>query len=137
MPPISLLSEDLIHTDGVGPSVNISCKSGKLLVLTLGITGAIEQSSLDLTIWGSEDGVNWGSKPLASFPRKFYCGLYSTLLNLAAFPHVRYLRTRWTVSRWRKSQVVPSFSFYVEAEESGTRLNVAHGQYHHHAAAVA
>jgi hypothetical protein len=38
MLPISLLKEKLIQSDGVGPSIDLIRSTGKLLVLTLGIT---------------------------------------------------------------------------------------------------
>jgi hypothetical protein len=77
-----LLPESIVRADGTGPEIDLGPKRGKLLVLTLGITRILEQESLEITVWGSPDGENWGSKPMAKFPPKFYCGLYSILLNL-------------------------------------------------------
>ena len=37
---------------------------GETLILTFGITRIIEQESIDLSIWGSADGTDWGAKPL-------------------------------------------------------------------------
>jgi hypothetical protein len=123
MLPISLLREKLFQVDGVGPPIDVSRATGKLLVLTLGITRILEQESLEVSIWGSSDGTAWGPKPLAAFPPKSYCGLYSVLLNLSARPEVRHLRAQWKMNRWSKSPGNPLMcTFYVDAEESGTRL---------------
>ena len=70
-----VLPESIARADGVGPEVDLGRMRGRLLVLTLGITRILEQESLEVTVWGSPDGEKWGSKPLAKFPPKFYCGL--------------------------------------------------------------
>lgn len=120
-----LLPECIARADGMGPEIDLGPKRGKLLVLTLGITRILEQQSLDVTVWGSSDGERWGAKPLAKFPPKFYCGLYSILMNLGSREDVRFLRVHWKMSRWSKRESVPMFGFYVYAEESGTRVSVA------------
>jgi len=120
-----LLPESIARADGTGPEIDLGSKRGKLLVLTLGITRILEQESLDITVWGSPDGEKWGSKPLAKFPPKFYCGLYSTLLNLGSRPDVKFVRVQWKMSRWSKRESVPMFGFYIYAEESGARVSVA------------
>jgi hypothetical protein len=125
MLPVSLLPEDVVRMDGAGPAVDVNRVAGKLLVLTLGITRAIEQTSLSISIWGSTDGANWGSRPLATIPQKSYCGHYSTLLNLAANPDVRYLRAEWKLYRLSKFIGTPLFGFSLDAEESGARIHAA------------
>lgn len=120
-----LLPESIARADGIGPEFPLGPKRSKLLVLTLGITRIIEQERLEVTVWGSLDGENWGLRPLAVFPPKFYCGIYSILLNLAAQPEIQYLQVHWKMSRWGKSDPDPLFGFYVFAEESGTRLSAA------------
>ena len=98
---------------------------GSCWLLTLGITRILEQESLEITVWGSPDGELWDSKPLAKFPPKFYCGLYSILLNLGSRADVRFLRVHWKMSRWSKRESMPMFGFYVYVEESGARVSVA------------
>jgi len=120
-----LLPESIARADGVGPEIDLGSKRGKLLVLTLGITRILEQERLDITVWGSPDGEKWGSKPLAKFPPKFYCGLYSILLNLGSRPDVKFVHVQWKMSRWSKRESVPMFGFYLYAEESGARVSVA------------
>jgi len=120
-----LLPESVARADGTGPEFHLGPKSGKLLVLTLGITRIIEQESLEISVWGSPDGQSWGLRPLATFPPKFYCGIYSILLNLSSRPDTEYLRVQWKMSRWSKGETTPMFGFYVYAEESGTRVRTA------------
>jgi len=125
MLPTLLLPESIARADGTGPEFDLVSKRGKLLVLTLGITRIIEQESLEVSIWGSPDTERWGLRPLATFPPKFYCGIYSVLLNLAGHPDVRYVRVGWKMSRWSKAETMPMFGFYVYAEESGARISAA------------
>lgn len=120
-----LLPESIARADGTGPEFDLGPKRGKLLVLTLGITRILEQESLEIFVFGSPDGDQWDAKPLAKFPPKFYCGLYSILLNLGSRSEVRYLRVQWKMSRWSKREKMPMFGFYVFVEESGARVSVA------------
>jgi len=125
MLPNFLLPESIARADGMGPEMDLGSQRGKLLVLTLGITRILEQESLELSLWGSSDGEEWGQRPIATVPPKFYCGLYSTLLNLASRPDIRYVRVQWRMSRWSKAEQMPMFGFYVYAEESGARVSAA------------
>jgi hypothetical protein len=125
MLPTLLLPESVARADGTGPEFDLGPKRGRLLVLTLGITRIIEQESLEVSIWGSTDGEKWGSLPMATFPPKFYCGIYSILLNLSSRPEIRYVRVSWRMSRWSRADAMPMFGFYVYAEESGSRISAA------------
>jgi hypothetical protein len=120
-----LLLESIARENGAGPEIELGPKRGKLLVLTLGITRILEQESLEISVCGSADGETWDAKPLAKFPPKFYCGLYSILLNLGSRADVKFLRVHWKMSRWSKRESMPMFGFYVYAEESGTRVSAA------------
>lgn len=120
-----LLPESIVRSDGSGPEIDLGCKRGKLLVLTLGITRILEQESLEVIVHGSSDGEQWEPQPLAKFPPKYYCGLYSILLNLGSRSDVRFLRIQWKMKRWCKRETMPLFGFYVYAEESGARVSAA------------
>ena len=119
MSPEFLLPETTIREAGAGPEISLDDQQGKALVLTLGIMRIIEQESLDLSIWGSADGSDWGAKPLASFPQKFYCGTYQMTIDLSQHPEVKYLRAKWQVNRWGKGDSKPLFGLYlfVQAKE--------------------
>ena len=53
---------------------------------TMVITDQIEQESLDLSIWGSADGENWGTHPILKLPQRFYRGETRAVLELAHAP---------------------------------------------------
>jgi hypothetical protein len=113
MAPQFLLPETTVRENGSGPLADIGENHGSCLVLTFGITRIIEQESIDLSIWGSADGAEWGKRPIASFPQKFYCGTYQILLDLTSRPEVRLLQVRWNVNRWGKGDPRPLFGIYV------------------------
>jgi hypothetical protein len=116
MLPAFLVPELEIRENGNGPALELGAAAGGLLTVTLGIHRIIEQESLDLSIHGSEDGVQWMPKPLLAFPQKFYCGVYSRVLDLSNHPGVKYLRAEWKVNRWGRGEQKPLFGIYVFAE---------------------
>jgi hypothetical protein len=119
---VFVLIDGVIQEDGAGPAVEVGASAGKSLKLTLGITRIIEQESLDLSIWGSADGTEWGAKPLAAFPQKFYCGEYSLPLDLSLHPEVKFLKAQWKVSRWGRGAPDPLFDICVLIEESSREV---------------
>ena len=116
MPNNFLVPETKVEANGSGPSLDVGPSAGRPLLLTLGITKIVEQESLDVSIWGSPDGSNWGAKPLVAFPQKFYAGTYSLLLDLSGKPEIRCLQARWQVARWGVGSTQPMFTFYIFAE---------------------
>ena len=116
MPNDFLVPETKVEADGTGPAIEAGSSAGKTLLLTLGITKIVEQESLDVAIWGSADGTDWGAKPLVAFPQKFYAGIHTLLLDLSGTPTVKYLQVRWQVSRWGVGSKTPMFVFYIFAE---------------------
>jgi hypothetical protein len=116
MLPTFLQPEILAREDGTGPAFPLERVGGGVLLLTLGITRTIEQQSLDISVWGSPDGKNWGTKPLLALPQKFYCGTYSIMLDLAQHADVNFLRVQWKMNRWGRGEPSPLFGFYVAAE---------------------
>jgi hypothetical protein len=119
MLPSFLLTENTAYADGHGPEIELGPDAGKPLIITLGIERILEQESLEVAIWGAPDKAHWSARPLASFPPKFYCGVYSISLNLAIKPDIRYLRVGWKMNRWGRDKAAPLFGFYVCAEEAG------------------
>ncbi len=106
-----------VTAKGDGPAVDIGGATNRVFLLTLSITRVIEQESLDVSIWGSADGANWGQKPLAAFPQKFYRGEHPLLLDLTNQPSVRFLRAHWEVNRWGRGDATPMFEFHVALKE--------------------
>jgi hypothetical protein len=116
--PAFLVSEAVIHEEGTGPAVELGPSQGKPLLLTLGITRVVEQESLDLSIWGSAGGTEWGTKPLIAYPQKFYCGNYNLELDLTDSPEITHLRAQWRVGRWGRGAPAPLFEFCVFVQET-------------------
>jgi hypothetical protein len=112
MPTGVLLPETLARQNGAGPAVALG-STGKTVLVTLGITRILERESLELSIAGSEDGMEW--RTLAEFPPECYCGTYTMRLNLSAERDVRYLRAEWKVERWGANSAPPLFEFSVRA----------------------
>jgi len=73
------------------------------------ITEQIEQESLDVSIWGSEDGEKWGAKPILKLPQRFYRGETRAVLDLALRPEVKFVRAKWELFRWGRVAPVPMF----------------------------
>jgi hypothetical protein len=117
MLPVFLLPETTVREAGNGSDLDLGESQGRTVLLTLGITRIIEQESLDVSIFGSADGDEWGTKPVISFPQKFYCGTYQILLDLTQHPGVKFLRVKWNAQRWGKGDTKPLFGFYVFAQE--------------------
>jgi hypothetical protein len=116
-----LLEETVIHGSGFGPAVALGPLRGGLIVATVGITRIIPYETIEVSLWGSSDGHAWGARPLATFPRKSYCGLYSTILNLSAYPDVEHVRAAWTVESLGARGARPMFGACIYVEESGVR----------------
>ena len=106
-----LIPEQTVEAGSAGPELELGEAAGKKFFLTLNITRVIEQESLDVSVWGSEDKVNWGQKPVAAFPQKFYAGTHQILLDLSPHPEIKYLRGKWDTNRWGKGQLTPRFTF--------------------------
>ena len=117
-----LVPEITVESTGESTPVEVSDAAGrtagaKTCLLTLAITKILEQQSLDVSIWGSADGVEWGARPLTVFPQKFYQGVYQLLLDLGKHPEVRFLKAKWAVNRWGVGDPKPRFSFLVKIQQ--------------------
>jgi len=122
MLPQFLLPETTVREAGTGPEISLGDHEGGTFLLTLGITRIIEQESIDISIWGSADGADWGAKPLATFPQKFYCGTYQILLDLSDHPGVTRLRAKWAVNRWGKGDPKPLFTVYLFVQSMARQM---------------
>jgi hypothetical protein len=107
----------VIDAKGDGPAIDVSRAQGRIFLLTLAITNIIEQESLDLSIYGSVDGVAWDAKPVAAFPQKFYREEIPLLLNLTARSEIKFVRAHWEVSRWGRGTETPMFEFHLMLRE--------------------
>jgi hypothetical protein len=125
MSPEFLLPETTVRDAGSGPAIDLREERGGALSLTLGITRIFEKESIEISIWGSASGADWGRAPLIVFPQKFYCGVYQMRLDLTPFPDMRYLRAHWEVSRWNRFAGQPLFTAYLLIGASDRQLACA------------
>jgi hypothetical protein len=112
----------VVTAKGDGVSVDVSAAKNRTFLLLLKITNFIEQESIDVTVWGSSDGLAWSPKPLASFPQKFYAGEQPLLIDLGAQPEIKFLRVHWEVGRWGRGLETTMFEFSVKVTEVAPEL---------------
>ena len=113
----TLVPKTVVNAKGDGPSVDLSVAAHRVFLVTLQITNIIEQESLDVSIYGSADGVSWGPKPIVSFPQKFYRGQQPLLLDLTQNADVKFVRAHWDTNRWGRGTEVPMFEFQLMIKE--------------------
>jgi hypothetical protein len=118
MLPDFVIPETTVRECGESAAFRVDDHGENGLVLTLGITHAMEQECLDLDILESSDGKAWSSKPITSFRNKFYCGTYQQVLPREPG---RYLKATWRVTRWGRQEIRPFFRFYLFAQEARSR----------------
>ena len=106
-----------IETPGEGAAFELGALAGKQVVIVLRISEVIEQESLDISLWGSADAQDWGSKPLFSFAQKFYTGATPAAVDLRQRPEIKFLKVRWDANRWGRGYPRPYFRFGVEIQE--------------------
>jgi hypothetical protein len=114
---VLVAEKTVVSAKGDGPAVEVSGAASRVFLLTLEITKIIEQESLEISIYGSADGVAWDAKPIITFPQKFYCGEFPLLLDLTAHPNVKFVRAHWDVARWGRGTETPMFEFGVRLKE--------------------
>jgi hypothetical protein len=106
-----------VEASGDGPCFDVRSSATRTFVVTLDILENIEQESIDLSIWGSEDGENFGHKPLLKLPQRFYRGTTRLVLDLTTRPEIRFIRARWDLNRWGRVTPKPMFAIGVSLEE--------------------
>ena len=117
-----LIPEQAVEANGAGPEIDLGDAAGKKFLLTLRITRILEQESLDISVFGSEDKTTWTAKPLVAFPQKFYAGETQILLDLTGHPGVKHLRGEWKLGRWGRGRPGARFTFSLQIRELAAEL---------------
>ena len=104
IPPSTLVEEN-----GHGEPVDVSGSATKTFFCIMLITDQIEQESIDVSIWGSADGENWGTHPILKLPQRFYRGETRAVLELVFRPDVKFIRARCDLNRWGRVAPLPMF----------------------------
>jgi len=108
-----LIEETTVRESGESPVFDAAHHATGDLLVTLGITHAVEQESIGVDILTSKDGATWQSKPVVSFTPKSYCGTYRIVVPTTGS---RYIKAVWKPQRWSKADSRPFFRMYLHAE---------------------
>ena len=98
-----------LESNADGQAFDISATSTRTFLCELTVTDQLEQESLDVSLWGSADGQEFGKKPYLKIPQQFYRGTTKMVLDLSLRPEVRFLRARWELNRWGRVAPTPMF----------------------------
>lgn len=108
----------VVEADGAGDVFEVPTEGTRVFVVQMDITETVEQESLELSLWGSVDGQEWGVMPLVKFPQRFYRSSTRMALDLTHRPEVRFLRARWELNRWGRGRPTARFRFGVTARQA-------------------
>ena len=106
-----------LQTNEDGYIFPIEESESRTFFCTLTVFDQIEQESLDVSIWGSPDGVNFGKRPVLRFPQQFYRGTAKMVLDVSLRPELKFVRARWEVNRWGRVSPTPMFLAGLQLEE--------------------
>lgn len=107
---LSLIPPDSrLESNASGEAFDVSASESRTFLCLLTITEQIEQESLDVSIWGSADGQEYGKTPLLKIPQQFYCGRTKMILDLTLKPQVKFIRAKWELNRWGRVSPTPMF----------------------------
>ena len=115
---VLLVPENTVVTaKGDSEPIDIGVAASLVFLATLSITKVVEQESIELSFFTSDDGATWGAKPVVSLPQKFYIGEYPLLVDLSQTADAKFLRAHWEVNRWGRGPVTPSFAVSLRVRE--------------------
>ncbi len=117
-----------VEPTATAPPSKFSASATRTFFCLMLITDQIEQESVDVSIWGSADGENWGTHPILKLPQRFYRGETRAVLDLALSSgseiHPRALGTESLGPRRSDADVRPRTSLvrnscHAQPSESG------------------
>lgn len=106
-----------LESNSDGQSFDISASETRTFLCCLTITEQIEQESLDISIWGSTDGQDFGKRPLLKIPQQFYRGTTKMILDISLRAEIKFLRAKWELNRWGRVAPTPKFTAELQLEE--------------------
>jgi hypothetical protein len=107
----------IVTAKGDSAPLDVSVATKAVLLVTLSITGVVEQESIEIALFTSPDGTTWDAKSAATFPQKFYVGEYPLLVDLSAATGAKFLRAHWEVGRWGRGPTDARFEFGLRVRE--------------------
>jgi hypothetical protein len=106
-----------VEANGDGATHEISSSATRTFLCVLDVLDQIEQEALDVSVWASPDGLNWGTKPIIKLPQQFYRGESRMVLDLTLRPEMKFVRAKWEVNRWGRVAPLPMFVIGLRAIE--------------------
>ena len=106
-----------LDSSGDSAPLDISGTVSRTFFCTLTVADQIEQESLDVSIWGSADGQDFGKRPLLKLPQQFYRGVTKMVLDVSLRQEIKFLRARWELNRWGRVAPTPMFVASLQLEE--------------------
>ncbi len=110
-------NDTLVKESGFGAAVDIRASQTRTFFCVMNITDQIEQESVDVSIWGSADGENWGTHPILKLPQQFYRGETRAVLDLTLVPEINFIRAGWDLNRWGRVAPLPMFVLELHLKE--------------------
>jgi hypothetical protein len=99
----------LVKENGFSAAVDMRASQTRTFFCVMDITDQIEQESVDVSIWGSTDGENWGTHPILKLPQQFYRSETRSVLDLILVPEINFIRAGWELNRWGRVAPLPMF----------------------------
>jgi hypothetical protein len=106
-----------LTANGEGQPFDISSSQTRTFICSMEITDQMEQESVDISVWGSADGQEFGKMPLLKMPQRFYRGETRQVLDLSLKPEVRFIRARYDLTRWGRVAPHPMFVLGFQVSE--------------------
>jgi len=110
-------NDTLVKESGFGAAMDIRASQTRTFFCVMNITDQIEQESVDVSIWGSADGENWGTHPMLKLPQQFYRGETRAVLDLTLVPEINFIRAGWDLNRWGRVAPLPMFVLGLNLKE--------------------
>ena len=107
----------LLEKNGYGIAVDVRSSKTRTFFCVMEITYQLEQESIDVSIWGSADGEDWGKQPLLRLPQQFYRGETRAVLDFALLPEINFIRAGWVLTRWGRVTPLPIFKLGLQLIE--------------------
>jgi hypothetical protein len=98
-----------LAANGDGQPFDISGSQTRTFICSMEITDQLEQESVDISVWGSADGQDFGKMPLLKMPQRFYRGETRQVLDLSLKPEIRFIRAKYDLARWGRVAPHPMF----------------------------
>ncbi len=106
-----------LTSNGEGQPFDISSSQTRTFICSMQITDQMEQESVDISVWGSADGQDFGKMPLLKMPQRFYRGGTRQILDLSLKPEISFIRAKYDLARWGRVAPHPMFVLGFQVNE--------------------